>query len=82
MVVDSTQQTSEYVLTAADRCDADCSAQAYIKVTGITGELLFCVHHYNKIMFDPQGYDKMTNFAYNVIDESEKLIENRLVGEN
>jgi hypothetical protein len=32
-------------LTAADRCDR-CGAQAYIRVTIITGgELLFCGHH-------------------------------------
>ena len=32
-------------LTAADRCDR-CGAQAYIRVTLLTGgELLFCAHH-------------------------------------
>ncbi len=32
-------------LTAADRCDR-CGAQAYVRVTLVTGgELLFCAHH-------------------------------------
>ena len=37
----------EYVLKAIDRCDS-CGAQAYVMVKGVTGELLFCSHHYNK----------------------------------
>lgn len=35
-------------LTARDRCDADCSAQAYVRVTLATGALLFCGHHYRR----------------------------------
>jgi hypothetical protein len=31
-------------LTAADRCDR-CGAQAYVRATLSTGELLFCAHH-------------------------------------
>ncbi|MDO9590889.1 MAG: hypothetical protein Q7J04_07085 [Microcella sp.] len=31
-------------LTALDRCDS-CGAQAYVRVTLATGELLFCGHH-------------------------------------
>ncbi len=32
-------------LTAADRCDR-CGAQAYVRVTLVSGgELLFCAHH-------------------------------------
>jgi hypothetical protein len=70
----------EYVLTAADRCDSkDCGAQAYIKVIGVTGELTFCAHHYNKIVDNAVGYDKIMKFAYDIIDEQERLIENRLV---
>lgn len=70
----------EWVLTTADRCDsADCGAQAYIKVIGVTGELTFCAHHYNKIVDNAVGYDKIMKFAYNIIDEQERLVENRLV---
>lgn len=31
-------------LTALDRCDS-CGAQAYVRVTLASGELLFCAHH-------------------------------------
>lgn len=74
-------KTVEWVLTANDRCDArNCGAQAYVKTTGVTGELLFCGHHYEKIVNDSNGYDKMMKFAYEIIDERERLIENRLQG--
>lgn len=63
----------ERQLTIQDRCDADCGSQAYVKVKGSTGELLFCAHHYNKIMSDPTGYIAMTSFATNTIDEREHL---------
>lgn len=69
-----------WTLTAIDRCDADCSSQAYVKVVGINGELLFCAHHYNKVVNNAVGYSKLEKFAYQVIDERERLIENRLVG--
>ncbi len=72
----------EWTLTAIDRCDADCSAQAYVKVTGVTGELLFCSHHYDEIMNSPSGYEKMMRFAYDFVDERERLVENRLVGDH
>lgn len=77
----ATKETAkEWVLTTADRCDTgNCGAQAYIKVVGVTGELTFCSHHYNKIMDNAIGYDKMMKFAYDIIDEQERLIENRLI---
>lgn len=31
-------------LTALDRCDS-CGAQAYVRATLASGELLFCAHH-------------------------------------
>lgn len=71
----------KWVITIQDRCDR-CGAQAYIKVMGVTGELFFCSHHYNKVMDNAVGYDAMMKFAYEVIDEREKLIENRLIGEH
>lgn len=69
-----TTQTAEdiWVLDATDRCDS-CAAQAYVKVIGKTGELLFCNHHYNKIMDNAIGYDKMMKFMVEVIDERERL---------
>ena len=75
------EETKEWVLTANDRCDAtECRAQAYIQVTGVTGDLFFCSHHYNGIMDNAVGYDKMMKFAYKIVDERDKLIENRLKG--
>lgn len=69
----------EWQLNLSDRCDR-CSAQAFVKVVGVTGDLLFCAHHYNKIMDNAVGYDAMMKFAYEIVDEREKLVENKLVG--
>jgi len=63
------------ILDANDRCDCNCQAQAYVKVTGVTGELFFCSHHYNEIMDNAVGYDKMMKFMYNVVDERYRLSE-------
>lgn len=36
-------------LTRSDRCDAACTAQAYVRVTLSAGApLLFCGHHYRR----------------------------------
>ena len=69
----------EWQLLLSDRCD-QCNAQAFVKVIGVSGELFFCSHHYNKIMDSATGYESMTKFAYEVVDERERLVENRLVG--
>jgi hypothetical protein len=71
----------EWTLNALDRCD-QCDAQAYVKVIGVTGDLLFCNHHYNKIMNNPDGYKKMMSFMYEVVDERERLIENKAKGKD
>lgn len=71
----------KWLLTAEDRCDR-CSAQAYVSVTGVNGELMFCGHHYNKIMNHVLGHEKMMSYAYSIVDEREKLIENRSKGES
>lgn len=69
-------ETKEWVLTAIDRCDAkDCAAQAYVLVKGVSGELMFCSHHFNK-----SDSDALRAFAFEVIDERERLVENRLQG--
>ena len=72
----------EWTLTNNDRCDAECSAQAFVRAVGVSGELLFCSHHYNKISDNAVGYANLEKFAYQIIDERERLIENRLIGEN
>ena len=64
----------EWLLKATDRCDS-CASEALVKVTGISGELMFCGHHYNKIMNNSDGYKKMMSFALTVIDEREKLVK-------
>ena len=71
-------ETKEWVLQASDRCDGpSCSAQAYVKAIGVSGELLFCGHHYNKY-----SGEKLEAFAYEIVDERDRLIENRLQGED
>lgn len=78
-MTDEVVQKKEWTLTIQDRCDK-CSAQAYVKVTGVSGELLFCSHDYNDIVNDPAGYKKIMEFMYEVTDEREKLVENKAVG--
>ena len=67
----------EWVLKATDRCDS-CAAEALVKVSGLSGELMFCGHHYNKIMDNAEGYKKMMSFALTVLDERDKLVQNKL----
>lgn len=75
------EEAKEWQLTAIDRCDS-CSAQAYVRIKGSTGELYFCGHHYDKIMNDPDAYTKMMAFMLEVLDERERLIENRAQGKD
>jgi hypothetical protein len=58
----------EFTLTAADRCDA-CGAQAFVLAKGISGELMFCRHHYLK------SQDQIKAWAFEILDESEKINE-------
>jgi hypothetical protein len=67
----------EWILKATDRCDS-CAAEALVQITGLSGDLMFCGHHYNKIMDNPEGYKKMISFALTVVDERDKLIQNKL----
>ncbi|MGO1509787.1 MAG: DUF7455 domain-containing protein [Actinomycetaceae bacterium] len=55
-------------LTAADRCDA-CGAQAYVRVTLRSGELLFCAHHARK------HSEKLDEVATDILDESDRLLQ-------
>lgn len=55
-------------LTALDRCDY-CGAQAYVKATLTTGELLFCNHHANEFR------SKLQPVALEWQDESSRLVE-------
>ena len=67
------KEETKYELTALDRCDR-CGSQAWVKVNGVNGELLFCAHHYAKVE------SKIKEWAFNIIDERERLVENRLTG--
>lgn len=64
-----------WLLDATDRCDR-CGAQAYVRVIGKSGSgLLFCGHHYNKVMDNALGYDNMMKFALEIVDERNRLEE-------
>ena len=52
----------ERQLKVIDRCD-QCGSQAFVLVKLISGELMFCGHHYNK------HKDKLNNQAYEIVDE-------------
>lgn len=76
----SKEEQKVWLLDATDRCDR-CQAQAYVKVLGKNNsDLLFCAHHYNKAMDNAVGYDNMRKFMVSVIDERERLIEDKLRG--
>ena len=81
LMTKTTPDVNEYLLTLNDRCDR-CNAQAYVKAVGLDGDLLFCAHHYNKIVDNAVGYDKIMKFAINIVDERDRLIENKLKGQD
>lgn len=63
-----TMTASAYVLTKMDRCDAGgCPAQAWVLVKFLTGELLFCSHHFDT--FEAA----LIKDAYEVIDERHRI---------
>lgn len=59
---------SAHELTASDRCDS-CGAQAYIRVSIGSSELLFCAHHGKK------HQEKLAVVATEWHDESSRLLE-------
>ena len=75
MTTEIMTETTQWELTAADRCDY-CGAQAYVRVTGVTGSLDFCGHHYHA------NEEKLKEFSFNTIDERAKLIENKSKGDD
>jgi hypothetical protein len=81
MIAEEEVQIEEWILGATDRCDS-CAAEALVQVTGLSGSLLFCGHHYNKIMDTPEGYAKMMAFMLTIVDERDKLIENKSKGKD
>lgn len=75
-MIEANVEPKAWILKATDRCDS-CNAEALVQVSGLNGDLMFCGHHYNKIMDNPEGYNKMMSFMISVIDERDKLIENK-----
>lgn len=71
-MIDEAVEVNQWRLSPLDRCDS-CKAAALVQVTGISGDLMFCGHHYNKIMDSVEGYKKMMQFAITVVDERSKL---------
>ena len=61
---------SANILTRADRCDTgNCPAQAWVLVKFLSGELMFCSHHFDK-------YEAaLIKDAYEVIDERHRINE-------
>ena len=58
---------SSFSLTKQDRCDAKCPAQAFVLVKFLTGELLFCGHHFDR-------YEAaIIKDSYEVIDERNRI---------
>ena len=78
MVEDSTQMTNNLLEqvtwqpTAQDRCD-QCDARAYVQTIGVTGELLFCAHHYESILSNEKAQKAMNRFAYQINDMRFKI---------
>ena len=60
------EQLDNVELTALDRCDS-CGAQAYVRVTLASGELLFCAHHAAKFK------EKLSAQAIDWHDETARL---------
>ena len=66
--MEETTASANFILTRKDRCDAGgCPAQAWVLVKFLTGELLFCSHHFDK--FEAA----LIKDAYEVIDERHRI---------
>jgi hypothetical protein len=61
------ENEAQATLTAEDRCDV-CGAQAYIRATLTTGDLLFCGHHGNA------NRAKLEPIALKWHDETDRLL--------
>jgi hypothetical protein len=57
-----TQEKTDRILNLQDRCDS-CNSQAFVMVKLLSGQLLFCGHHYVK------HQEKLNDQAYEIIDE-------------
>ena len=66
ITTESPNLASTAPLTGLDRCDS-CGAQAYVRMTLATGELLFCAHHAARFK------EKLVGSALAWHDESSRL---------
>ena len=80
-MIETQEEVRDWALNATDRCDS-CAAEALVQINGLNGSLMFCGHHYNKIMATPEGYKSMMSFMISIIDEREKLVENKAKGKD
>lgn len=64
-----------YTLKARDRSDC-CSVEPLfrVKIQSDLPELLFCGHHFTK------NESKLNDIAVSIVDESAKIVTNRLIG--
>ena len=67
-----TKEEIKYELITLDRCDR-CSAQAYVKAVGVSGELYFCGHHFAGME------ESLSKWAFEIIDERDRLNQNKLI---
>jgi len=61
-----TETLTEPLIQVAGRCDR-CGSQAFVLVKGVSGELLFCGHHFAKFE------ENLTKFAYEIVDERDRI---------
>jgi hypothetical protein len=69
-ITTETPSVATAALTAVDRCDS-CGAQAYVRATLATGELLFCAHHAARFK------EKLAGTALVWHDETSRLLDDR-----
>jgi hypothetical protein len=62
------KKQEDKVLKIADRCDR-CGAQAFVLASGVSGELMFCGHHYHKYEY------AITQWAYKIVNELDTINE-------
>lgn len=66
-----TKEKVKKILKIADRCDR-CGAQAFVLATGVSGELMFCGHHYHEHEY------QITQWAYKIVNELDTINEKSL----
>lgn len=70
MIENDVELDPGFALSGLDRCDL-CGAQAYVRATVSTGDLLFCAHH------AAQFKDKLSTTALDWHDETYRLLDER-----